>query len=87
MEVLPLAVSILGVLVTVVTTLGGFAYRTLDGKITTVKTDAKADIYDEERRRKDAIVTVTATVNDHYENLRRDISEVKSDVRDIRDNQ
>jgi hypothetical protein len=82
--VLSIAISLVAVVVTVVTTLGGFAYKVLDGKITIVKSDAKTDIDDEERRRKEAIYGVTQTVNDHYENLRRDIGEVKADVKDLR---
>lgn len=82
--VLTIAISIVAVIVTVASTLGGFAYRILDGRITEVKKDAKTNVDDEERRRKEAHLSLTATVNDHYENLRRDISEVKTDIKELR---
>lgn len=81
------AVSVIGVIVTVVSALGGFAYRTLDNKIAENKKDAMKALEDEERRRKESIVTVTQTVNEHYENLRRDIHEVRQDVKDINRNE
>jgi gas vesicle protein len=78
------AISAIGVMVTVASTLGGFAYHILDKKIAEVKRDAKDNLSDEERRRKEAIHTVTDTVNSHYETLRRDIHEVKTDIKDLR---
>lgn len=81
--VLSIAIAFIGMIVTVVSTLGGFAYHILDKKILEVKRDAKTDVDDEERRRKESVSTVTQKVDEHYENLRRDISEVKQDVKDL----
>lgn len=83
-SIMGVAIGAIGILVTVATTLGGFGYHILDKKIGENKKDAKEDVADEERRRKEAILNVADTVNTHYENLRRDISEVKSDVKDLR---
>lgn len=82
--VLSIAISAIGLMVTVASTLGGFAYHILDKKIGEVKRDGKENLADEERRRKEAIHTVTDTVNTHYETLRRDIHEVKTDIKDLR---
>jgi hypothetical protein len=76
--------SIVGLVVVVTTTLGGFAYKVLDGKIGEAKKDAKQDVDDEERRRKEADVNVVRTVGDQYEHLRRDIGDIKTDIKDLR---
>jgi hypothetical protein len=81
---LTVGISLIGVIVTIASTLGGFAYRILDNKISENKVDAKQAVDDEERRRKEAIFTVTGTVNEHYETLRRDIADIKVDVKEIR---
>lgn len=82
--VLSIAIAAVGVVVTVASTLGGFAYHILDKKIAENKVDAKADTDSEERRRKEAMQIIAGTINSHYELLRQDIGEVKQDIKDLR---
>jgi hypothetical protein len=93
--ILGVAIAGIGLVITVGGPLIGFAYRTLQRAIdklektffTTIaeqKKDTKQLIEDEERRRTEAITIVTNLVNSHYEALRKDLADLKDDIKEIR---
>jgi hypothetical protein len=77
--IIGLAVTGLALVVTVVSTLAGFGYRTLNSRITEVKLDLKNDIKAEERRRNEQVTTALDGVKHELSLIREDIKELRNE--------
>jgi hypothetical protein len=82
--VLTLGVATLTVVIMVVIPLSGFAYKTLNNRITEVKIDAKAEVEAEERRRIDGDNQVLEVVNNSFNVLRTDIQGVRDEIKGLK---
>jgi hypothetical protein len=82
--VLTLGVASITVIVMILIPLCGFAYRTLNSRITDVKNDSEKGVAAEERRRKDDIAGVVLVVNSNYTALRADLQFIRDDIKGLR---